>query len=488
MENIPLALIERIEIIKGPFSSAYGSDAIGGVIQIFTRASGAPVLYGNAAAGSHATRDIAAGFSTLEAGTRFSMHTGFRETAAPSATNARAGFLFNPDRDPYRNEHGNLQFAHTFRNGETLTISAFQSRGRTSFDSGPDSNDRNRQTLSGYQLTSVNELTRGWSSRLSIGRGTDDVRIDGAYPAQFKTRQDQFSWISEFKTLRGNMTAGIDFRNESVAGSIAYEVSRRETRSVFMGYLEKLDLQQVEFSLRRDEEDQFGQRNTGSVSYGYHLNPNLLAYARGGRAFRAPSFNDLYYPPIFGPSSNPNLRPERSSSAEAGLRWSGKVFTASVAGFDQKIDDLIVLDQDYIPQNVLKARIRGVEATLEARWLGYDVRAFLTRQRPRNEDTGKQLRSRAETFGSFVVAKSIGAWQFSTTAVGSSARFDSATEAPGSRMAGYGLLNAQMRYALNKSWNVELSANNITDRKYELAQGYNTPGRTVFLNVKFEAH
>jgi vitamin B12 transporter len=488
-ENVPLALIERIEIVKGPFSGLYGSDAIGGVIQIFTRSSATPLLYANAGAGSLDSRAIAAGFSASEGGTSASFHAGYGDTNAASATNQAATFAFNPDRDPYRNQHGNFQVAHTFRNGETLSVSAFQSQGKTHFDSGPYSNDLNRQTLSGYQLTSSNELSPGWQSRLTIGRGSDSLATEGAYPSQFKTLQDQITWFNEFRNPSGHMTAGVDLRNENVSGSVPYEVSRRETRSLFAGYLERVDMQQLEFSLRRDEEKQFGARNTGSVSYGFNLSPSLLAYARGGRAFRAPSFNDLYYPsdPQFGPLGNPNLKPERSQSAEAGVRYSTTALSASVAGFDQKIDDLIEFVYGQGPQNIRRARIRGIEAGVDAKWLGLDARAALTLQQPRDEDSGKQLQSRAESFGSISLAKTSGAWQVATTVTGSGARFDSGDEAPGKRMGGYGILGAQVRYALDKRWSIELSGSNLLDKKYELAQGYNTPGRVLFLNVKFQA-
>jgi vitamin B12 transporter len=274
-----------------------------------------------------------------------------------------------------------------------------------------------------------------------------------------------------------------------VSGSVPYEISHRETRSLFTGYLERIDMQQVEFSLRRDEEKQFGARNTGSVSYGFNLSPAVLAYARGGRAFRAPSFNDLYYPsdPLYGPSSNPNLKPERSQSAEAGVRFNAADLSASVVGFDQKIDDLIDFVFGQGPQNIRRARIRGLEVGVDAKWLGLDVRAALTHQRPRDEDSGKLLRSRAESFGSISLAKTWGAWQVSTTVAGNGARFDSGDETSGSRMGGYGVLNAQVRYAIDKRWSIELSGSNLANRKYELAQGYNTPGRLLLLNVRFEA-
>ena len=489
IENIPVDMIERIEVVKGPFSGVYGSDAIGGVIQIFTRRDAKPLFYANTGIGSQSTRDVNAGFSTAAGQTRASLHAGVHETDALSATNSTAAFVFNPDRDPYRNVHGNLRVEQSFRNGETIALSAFQSQGRTRFDSGPDSNDLNRQTLSGYQLVSSNRFANNWASRLTLGRGSDDQRISGAFPSTFKTTQDQATWLNEFKTPTGTMTAGVDFLNEKVSGSTAYAVSERKTRAAFVGDVERIGPQQVDVSLRRDEEDQFGARNTGSLSYGWYFSPSVLAYARGGRAFRAPSFNDLYFPadPQFGPSSNPRLLPEKSDSTEVGLRYLTPALSASVVGFDQKIDDLVVFVFGSGPQNLRKARIKGVEATLATHVYGFDIKGALTRQRPRDEDTGTQLRGRAEGFGSVSAARSWGAWQVSTTVLGNGARYDSTDQANGTRMGGYGLVTAQVRYAIDKRWRVELTGNNVFNKKYELAQGYNTPGRVLFLNVRFEA-
>ena len=490
LENIPLALIERIEIVKGPLSGLYGSGAIGGVIQIFTRTSSTPLLYANAGVGSQHTRDIAAGFSTNESATSATFHAGYGETKGPSASNAQAQLLFNPDHDPYRNEHGKFRLAHTFYNGETLALSAFYSRGRTRFDAGPDSNDLNRQTLSGYQLNSSKEFSPGWYSHLTIGRGSDDRIVEGPSAAHFKTRQDQLIWLNEFKTVTGNMTAGVDVRNERVFGIVPDEKSRREARALFAGYLEKIDAQQIEFSLRRDvgehADAQLGSHNSGSASYGWYLSPAMFVFARGGRAFRSPSFEELYRPAnaLSAPAGNPNLLPERSKSGEVGVRYSAGALNASIVGFDQKIEDLIGGSPLV---NIGRTSIRGLEFSFDTKLMGYEVRAKATHQRPRDEDSGTQLHGRAKSFGSLSVAKTWGAWQASTTLVGSGARFDSAMQAAGSRMGGYGLVHAQVRYTVNKQWSVALSGNNLADKKYELAQGYNTPGRTLFLSVKFEA-
>jgi vitamin B12 transporter len=211
------------------------------------------------------------------------------------------------------------------------------------------------------------------------------------------------------------------------------------------------------------------------------LLPELLVYARVGRAFRAPSFNDLYYPGF----SNPALMPERSEQAEVGTRWSSKLMHASLVRFDHRIDDLIAPDFiSFIPVNIRRARIKGWELSGDTLLAGFAVKAAFTSQRPVDADTGRQLRSRAKIFGSLAVERAIGQWTIGSDVVASGRRYDSATEAASSRMGGYGLLNARVAYQVSKLVSVEVSGQNLTDRQYEQARGYNTPNRSVFLNLK----
>ena len=481
-ENLPLDLIERIEIVKGPMSGLYGSDAIGGVVQIFTRSSAKPRLTASAGFGSESTSGFNTGFSVTERNTSLTLDAGTQRTRPRSATNPAAGsFTFNPDDDPYRNTHGLIKLTHTLWQGEVVGFTAWQSRGETDFDGGPGAPASNRQTLSGYQLTSENRFAADWKSRIILGRTTDDSRITSSFPGNFKTEQNQVSWFNEFKTWAGSMNAGVEWRQEKLASDIQYDSRTRETTSLFAGYLERLGPGQLEFSVRRDEEDQFGRRNTGSVSYGYTLSPQLTAYARAGHAFRAPSFNDLYYPGF----SNPNLKPEQSDQAEAGLKWRSKDVRIDIAHFENRIDDLIVFDTaTFLPQNLQRARIKGWELTADTSFVGMTVKAALTLQRPEDRDTGKQLRSRARQFGSLGASRAFGAWQVGADVVASGPRFDSANEAPATRMGGYALLHATVRYRIDKTWSVELIGQNLADKKYELAQGYNTPKRSLFLNVR----
>ncbi len=503
IENIPLEMIERIEVVRGPMSSLWGSAAAGGVVQIFTRGKQVPHLFATAGYGSDRDRRASAGIATADDATNLSLSAGARRVDAPSATNARSLGYF-PDRDPYENGFVTLHAAHRLWQGELLALQAFASRSRTDFDAGaaPDGanpGDRSDQTIAGWRFSSSTHFASWWASRLSVGQGRDKLEIHGLYPARFETRQDQATWINEIATAQGTATVGAETVRETVLGdpqvdaagvaAPAFAHDRRDTHSGFLEIRQAADNQQLEASWRRDEEAQFGSRDTGSVSYGVEW-PSVASVAvTTGRGFRAPTFNDLYGPSFPGYAPNPDLLPERSRSRElsvraprdAGWRW-------RLTAFDNRFSDLIV----YSPPagtvlNVASARVRGIEAVLEGAVAKVRWRAALTWQRPRNEDTGARLQGRAGRYGTFEASRAFGAWTAGLVVRASGARFDSADEAPGSRLPGYALVDARVRYVIAKHWSAELSVTNLGDRRYETSVGYDAPRRSVFLRIGFQA-
>jgi vitamin B12 transporter len=481
-ENIPLDLIERIEIVKGPLSGLYGSDAIGGVVQIFTRGYNRPRLTAELGAGTNATFATSAGFSAVEQNTSFTLNAGYRQTNAASASNPASGrFTYNPDRDPYSNTHFLGKVSHTLWQGEVLSATVWQSTGRAKYDAGPTDDASNKQTLSGIQLKSENNLASFWKSTLSLGQTSDKIVIRSEFPDTFRTRQNQISWQNQLATPVGAWLVGYERRDERVTAGTAFDKTKRLTNSFFLSVSESIDEQRLSASIRRDRESQFGSRSTGNISYGVQISPEQLAYVSYGEAFRAPSFNDLYYPGF----SNPLLKPEKSKNAEYGWRITNKDYRINVALFENRISDLIAYDfAANKPLNVQQARIRGGEATIDVSYFGINWHAAVTAQRPEDANTEKQLRSRAKVFGSVSASKTIGAWEVSADVTSSSARFDSATEAPDSKLAGYALLNASVRYRIDKMWTLELLTQNLTNKSYELSRGYNTPKRGLFINVK----
>ncbi len=419
-ENIPLAQIERIEIRRGPSSSLYGADAVGGVIQVFTR-EGPLRSEARIGAGSWRSYEASAGLGrVLGAGTQVSLQLGVQGTRGFSATNAGNVFSFDPDRDGTHNRSLGLGLRHEFAAGHTLIARALHSRSTTEFDSGLDysvdpagahSDDRNRQRLSALSIESRNRIAANWTSSLRLARGSDDSRITGLYPSVFRTDQDQATWQNDFSdTLGGRLALGAEWRRERVASDTAFAVDRRSLRSVFASHAAEFGPHLLQASARRDVNSQFGGRNTGNLAYGLRLGPAWRLSAAAGTAFKAPSFNDLYYvSPFF--SGNPNLRPERSRSAEAAARYDDGTLRAGLTVFQSRIADLIAVDSTFTTvDNVNRARIRG--RTLDAAYRSgpWEARAEWTHQDAVNAETGTQLVRRARDHGTAGMAFTAGRW------------------------------------------------------------------------------
>jgi vitamin B12 transporter len=490
LENIPLDLIERIEVVKGPLSSLYGPDAIGGVVQVFTRESAAPRLFATGGYGSDSDGRLAAGFTAIEGKTTVSFSAGGRTVDAPSATNERA-WCHDPDRDPYDNAFANVKVLGRLAADETLALTGFASRGRARFDGCPDAegryaNDRNVQTLSGANLVSSMAYAPGWISRITLGQGRDELEIEGNTPARFETRQDQASWVHEFAVPAGKFIAGFEMLRQKVLSDTAFSVTERDTNSVWAAINESWPLYRFEASIRRDDDDQFGARDTGAASWGLAWTGAGLLTFTVGRGFRAPTFFDLYAPASDFYVPNPDLRPEESLSRELGFRsvpmggWQWRL-----TAFDNRIEDLITYVYPTM-QNVRRARIRGVEASAEGGLWGLRWRGSFAAQDPRDEETGFLLQGRAERFGRLEASWGSGAWSVSGGVTASSERYDSANEAPATRLPGYAIADATVRYAVDRSWSVELTASNLFDKRYEHAVGYDAPRRGWLFNVRFE--
>jgi len=493
IESIPVEMIERVEVVKGPLSSLYGSEAIGGVVQIFTRGRSVPHLFGALAYGTDNDVRASAGVASAEERSAFSLSMGGRKVDAPSATNARS-FCHNPDRDPHDDAFANLHASHRLWQGELLALDAFASRNRTSFD-GCGTDDRNDHTLMGARFTSSSEFTGYWNSRFSIGHGRDELEIRGAFPNRFETRQDQASWINDLRTPAGNILAGAEFVRQRIASDEtqgAFTRTKRDTTALFAGLNEswvtpEWGTQRIEASIRAEDDDSFGRRNTGSVSYGFEW-PQWARFSMTyGTGFRAPTFFDLYGPPSDFYQPNPSLNPEHSTSTEVSVRAPARSrLQWRLTAFDNRIEDLITFVFPTV-MNVKSARITGVEGSLEATWLEIRWRGTFTAQRPRDDETGKRLPGRAERYGSLEGSRTFGPWTVSGAVIAVGDRYDSTTEDPSQRMPSYALLDARVRYRFAKHWSVELSGTNLTDKRYENAVGYDAPRRGLLLSVRFDA-
>jgi vitamin B12 transporter len=489
LEAIPLDQIDRIEILRGPASSLYGADAIGGVVQVFTR-RGTPALAGSASAGygSYGTWDVKGGLSGTAAPLQFALQAAAKASTGFNAIADPANFQYNADADGYRNRSvaANLGFAAA--PGQEFTAQFFRSRLDNQFDGGPDFDDRTITVAETWQVASRNLLAPFWVSRLSAGAGIDDSQTKTAYgDAPFKTTQRQYAWQNEFTLPMGTLIAGFERREEHVATDAGFATTQRNTGSLFGIYQLRTDAHALQANLRRDDSTQYGGRTTGAFTYGYRFAPSLRVTAGYATGFKAPSFNDLYYPGF----ANPDLVPETSKNLEAGVYWNGSAAGAGLEAravvYRNRISQLIVFQCDAAftcaPRNVDRATLSGVTLGLEARGdAGATVTASLDLQSPEDELTGKLLPRRARRHGALTAGYPLGPARLGVELIASSLRYDDAANRV--RMGGYTVVNLTAEWGLPRGVTLFARFDNVFDRNYELAAGYATAGATVFAGAR----
>ena len=484
-EAIPLDQIDHIEILRGPASSLYGADAIGGVIQIFTRKSEG-TLSANASAGygTHGTGLASGGVSGGGGSWRFALQAGGRRSEGFNAIGNPANFSFNPDRDGYRDDSASGSLAFRFADDQELSAQFFRSRQNAQFDAGPGYDDRTITTIASYSVASRNRLTSFWTSRLEAGEGDDDsLSQTGFGPSRFKTRQRQYAWQNDFTLPKGMLSVAIERREERVDSDAGFPVSARNTNGAVGVWQWRDGPQAIQANLRHDESSQFGARTTGALAYSYMLGGGFRASASYGTAFKVPTFNDLYFPGF----SNPDLHPETAHNAEAALRYVARDLSAGIVAYRNRVRDLIVFQCDAsfncAPQNVANATLQGITLELEARAGELVVRASADFQRPEDDASGNLLPRRARRHAAVAVAQSWNALRLGAELIASSARFDDAANTR--RMGGYALVNLTADYALGRGWTLFARLDNAFDRRYELAADYNTAGANVFAGVRY---
>jgi len=489
LEAIPLDQVDRIEILRGPSSSLYGADAIGGVIQVFTR-RGTSALTGNASAGggTYGTWDVKGGVSGTSGPLTFAAQGAAKASNGFNAVVDPSSFLYNGDKDGYSNQSVSANLGYTFAPGQEITGQFFRSHLNSQFDGSATFDDRTITDAETWQVAMRNVLTPFWVSRLSAGAGIDDSKTESAFEDfPFKTIQRQYTWQNDLTLPLGLLTAGFERREEHLKTTASFAITERDTNSIFGIYQLRIDEHALQGNLRRDDSNQYGGKTTGSIAYGYRLSPALRVTAGYATGFKAPSFNDLYYPGF----SNPDVKPETSKNFEGGIYWNANLAPTMLElraiAYRNRVSQLIIFhcDVDFscAPQNVNRATLQGVTLGLEARGDdGATVGASLDIQSPEDDVTGKLLPRRARRHGAVTVAYPVGPVRLGAELIASSLRYEDPANLV--KMGGYAVLNLTAEWVVTPGWTVFARADNVFDKNYELAAGFGTGGATVFAGVR----
>lgn len=502
LENIPLGLVERVEIMRGNGSSLYGADAIGGVVQIFTRQGrGAPRFNFNIGVGDHGTVKSGGGVDGKVDNTAFSLQLSQQSTDGISSTNPAAGSSYNPARDPYRNLSYSAGLTQTLSAGHELSARAFQSFGRMSVDNSATEVDTQLTRQTGLSLESRNAFSAMWNSTLRFSHSVDRQEAwknGNASNAKdrFQTSGNEWLWQNDLNTALGNILLGADYDQQRVTSDTAFAMAERHNMAVFAGYTGEFAAHLVQVNLRHDQNEQFGGKTTGSLAYGYRLGQQLTLRASYGTAFKAPTFNDLYFPRTdYGDgyiySGNPTLQPETSRNSELALNYVNNGSKASLTLFHNRVSNLITpgVDSNGISTvvNARQATIRGVTANVMTTWGNWDLSGSMTYQDPMDDGRHQQLQRRARAFGQLAAGYDWGSLttgvEFSASAKRRDIDYSASQDV---WLGGYSLTNLYANYRLSKTWTASARLTNLFDRHYTTAYGYNTLGLGGFVGLSYQ--
>ena len=480
MQNIDLSMIDHIEVVKGPRSTLYGSEAIGGVINIITKrratdGSNYSVAQSGGSYGTYETRmsaynksgDHGAG---LEAS--YARSDGFPTLASSSIDSG------------YNNL--NLHVYGSKRIGDTsYDVSHWQSSGNTQyldFTAAPLDQDFENATSS---ITAKTPLSATWASTLKLSNITD--RIDQNQSNDFEhTSRYAIDWQNDVQwNVQNLVTAGLYRSQETTSASIygtGYDVNHY-VNAVFLQNIRTTGVTTLITGLRYTDDQTFGDYTTWNLEYGVNLSQALRVTLASNSGFRAPNSTDLY-----GYGGNPNLQPETSQNSEIGLRYAfSKAQRITLNVFHNKISDLIQYNTTTsMMENIGQATISGSELVYDVAIEHWSLRASAEVQNPHNDSNDSQLLRRTEHAYSAMLKYHGGNYDLGIKAYYSGNRpdIDFNTGAPVT-LAPYTLVNLSGNYRFSHALSMNLRIENLANTYYQLADGYNTPGRSAYAELRY---
>lgn len=481
-EALPLSQIDHIEILRGPAAAIYGSDAVGGVVQIFTRRGGGRLKpYLRYGLGSYGTQKSEAGLSGATGNLDYALGLAHeRSEGFNTKTNS------NPDRDGYTSHAANLHLGLKVNADHRLEATALNSHLNSEYDSSLKAEDHSVHGLSAAGLAWKARWTDRYQSRVQLTEGKDHY---DTYPSIYSTDTlvKNHLWHNEYRIGRQLWTAALERREDQLQNSATRPATTlRSQDAVALSYGFHGTSNTLQINARHDIDSEFGGKSTSAIAYAYRLTPQWRATASTGTAFRVPSLFQR-----FSPYGSASLTPETSQNEEVGLKYQKSGESFSVTYHHNTINNLIsyVRGATECPsgsgcyRSTKHARLEGVTVAAEKTCSALTVGASLDWLDPKDLDTGKILPRRARQHGTFTLEAPVQDWSLGGELRIYGHRYDD--DANNSRLPGYGLLNLFAQRKLAKDYTLLLRIDNLADHAYQLAKTYDSAGRSVFLGIRW---
>lgn len=327
-----------------------------------------------------------------------------------------------------------------------------------------------------------------WRVTLLAGRSREDSDnfLEKIFMSRFNTQRDNASWQNDISLASNQLlTLGIDYLYDTVNSTFDFTTSTRYNWGAFAQHQVALAAHKLELSLRHDDNQQFGSRVTGGINWGYALTEQVRLVASFGSAFKAPTFNELFFP-NFG---NPDLKPEDARSFELGTSGRFDWANWSLNLYETRIDNLISFDaRTFTPANIDEARIRGLEAMLTTQIKGWQINSHLTFLDPINHSSdtfkGNILPRRSNQSFRVDTSRQLGHYVLGAMLLAEGRRYDDLENTR--KLSGYVRVDLRAEYLFNQHWRIQGRIENLFDKHYETAAFFNQPGRNYFATLRYQ--
>lgn len=477
-QYFPPQMLERVEIVRGSRSNLYGADAVGGVIQAFTHsADSGREGWVQAGGGNFNTQEYVAGTAGTEGRTTYSLSASHLETDGTA-------IVEDGEDKGFRNTSGLASVAHQFDSGGEAGIVVMRAQGNTEFEGGD--TDFAIQTF-GVRLEAP--LSDYWRTRIMLAESLDEQETRNDYgDSVFDTKTRSARWENQISAGRHDYILGGEILVDEVESTTDFEESSRTNAAVFGQALLNFGPMDFQLSLRADDNEAFGREETGAIAMGVDMNRNHRARVSYSTSFRAPTFNDLYYP-NFG---NADLKPETAGSVELGLSGNYTLWFWDAAIYQTDADDLIVfttINGQSAPFNVNEARIRGAELTAGLELDAWTLQAAASVTDPRDRQTDNRIRRRSAKQFRVDADRDFGRISLGTSVKGQGYRYDDADNEE--RIAGFVTWDLRAKWRIGNHWTTNLTVDNVLDKEYATAQrfdgtAYIAAGRTAMLTIRYD--
>ncbi|MBK7656563.1 MAG: TonB-dependent receptor [Betaproteobacteria bacterium] len=486
-ESIPLAQIDRIEVLRGPAAAVYGSDAIAGVIQIFTKkGEGAFSPSLGLSLGRYGTRKLEATASGSVGDIDYSVGLADVKSTGFNAT-TRTGQ--NPDVDGMTSQSGNVRLGLKINTAHRVEATALSNKLNSQYDSSTRfADERNLYKLQALGFSWQAQWRDDLNSRLTLTESLNRYETT-PLPYLTLTRLRGLTLLNEYRMGNASLTAALERKEDWLENAPINQ--GRSQNALALGYGMRSGAHSLQLNLRHDNDSEFGGKSTGSAAYGYNITPFWRVTASAGTAFRAPTLYQRFS--IYG---LPSLQPESARNAELALRYTEGSTQVQVVAYRNRVSDLItfvsapgpcVAGSGSFPGcygNTAQARYEGVTLSGKHAISGYALRGSLDLQNPQDLTLNKQLPRRAKQHANVGLDKRIGNWLLGAEAQLVGKRFSGAGETL--LMGGYALFGLVASSRIAPDWSMVVRIDNLSDKRYETANGYATPGRSAMVGLKWQ--